>query len=476
MKNKNVKKVINKDIKFQFDTEFQENILKFTVNDNKGYQAIDLYDDYYFDLIEHQTIACALKSFSRRKKKIPSKIFLKEELRKIYLRKEFKEGLTADDKILIDRTVGKIYRSPAKDGDSILEEIIKFAQYVNFKNNIEAVDIYDFNSYEKFSKNIQKSLNIGIQLNESAGTFLVEGATKRLWDRKNRENIYPMPYWQLNRFTNAGGYYKGALFVILDKAKAFKTGFLVNIIREYMKLRKKLIVFDLENGEDSLSARFEQSIIRKNKKELLLGTHDKLLLKTLRKYKRLGVEVVIKRLPAGSTTDDFQYWIDFYYREHGLRFEYAAIDYVGLMGSKNKAEGDTDRISNAYVDVKNWAEKNNMVHIWTGHHVVRTAYKRRATKYSPDDTAKCIDIHRHVDAMFSIQQNDIEKTGNVYRLEILDQRDGPPEGTMYFWVNEEYQRVDEFSKKSLEMYLKELRSEDEMGDGTIPRKQAESHV
>lgn len=464
-------------IKFQFDTEFQENILRFTVNDNKGYQAINLYDDYYFDLIEHQVITDGIKSFCRRKKKIPSKVMLKEELRKLYLKKEYKEGLTGDDKILIDRTINKLYRTPAKDGDSILEEIIKFAQYVNMKSHVEDVDIYDYNSYERFSKNIQKALNIGLELNESAGTFLIEGIQKRLWDRKNRENIHPFPFWQMNKFTNANGYYKGSVFVILDKAKAFKTGFLVNLIRGYMRMRKKVIVFDLENGEDSLSMRFEQSLLRKNKKQLLSGEYDNALMKIARKYKRLGVEVVIKRLPAGSTTADMQYWMDFYYKEQGLKFDYAAIDYIGLMGSLKKDEDDTNRISNAYVDVKNFAEKNNLIHVWTGHHVVRGAYKRRSTKYTPDDTAKCIDIHRHVDGMFSIQQNDIEKEGNVYRLEVLDQRDGPPEGAMYFFVNEEHQRADEFTKKQLEVYLKELRGTDDMhGEGTIPKNKQESHV
>lgn len=466
----------DKSVKFQFDPEFQENILRFTVNDTKGFQALSLYDDYYFDLIEHQTIACALKSYCKRKKRIPSKVFLKEELRKLYLKKEFKDGLTEADKNLIDKLVNKLYRNPPKEGDSILEEVVKFAQYVNIKGSVEGVDIYDYNAYERFSKDIQKALNIGVQLNDSAGTFLIEGAQKRIWERKNRESVFPFPFWQMNKFTNAGGYYKGSVFVILDKAKAFKTGFLVNIARGYMRLRKKLIIFDLENGEDALSTRYEQSIVKKNKKEVLSGEYDKLILKTLRKYKRLGVEVVIKRLPAGSTTADFQYWLDFYYREYGLRFEYAIIDYIGLMGSSKKDEDDTNRISNAYIDVKNWADKNNIIHVWTGHHVVRAAYKRRSTRYTPDDTAKCIDIHRHVDGMFAIQQNDIEKEGNLYRLEVLDQRDGPPDGTMYFFVNEEWQRIDELSKKQLEVLMKELKPDNEMSDGAVPRKKVESDV
>lgn len=440
--------------KFQFTLELQQEILKYTVTDSQGYKALELYEDYYFDTIELQSIASVLKQYYKRKKRIASKVIFKEELRKFYETKEARDAIRKEDKARIEKIVNKIYMGFVREGDTILEEVVKFAQFVNLKANVEEVNLNDFSQHENFVKKIQKSISIGALGKEHIGTFLVRDAKKRLHERHSRESSLPMPFWQLNTLTNGGGYGRNSLFVILDKAKGFKTGFLANIARGYMRMRKRVIIFDLENGEENISLRFEQALLKKNKKEILSGDHDKAILKILRRYARLNVEVIIKRLPAGSTSRDLEYWLDFYYKEFGLRFEEMIIDYIGLMGSITKVEDDNHRISNAYIEVKNVAEKYNIEHTWTGHHIVRNAHQRRAKKYLPEDTAKCIDIHRHVEAMYGIQQDDSEAEGNVVRLEVLDQRDGPPSGAMFFFINEQVQRLEEFNKKSVEEYIK----------------------
>ena len=459
--------------KFQFTLELQQEILKYTVTDTQGYKALELYEDYYFDTIEFQSIAATLKQYYKRKKRVASKVILREELRKFFETKEARTAIRKEDKARIDKIVNKLYMGFVREGDTILEEVVKFAQFVNLKANIEEVNINDFSQHENFVKKIQKSISIGSEGRDHIGTFLIRDAKRRLQERQTRESSLPMPFWQLNHYTNGGGYGRNSIFVVLDKAKGFKTGFLANIARGYMRMRKRVIMFDLENGEDNLSLRFEQALIKKNKKEILSGEHDKALLKIVRRYSRLNVEVIIKRLPAGSNARDLEYWLDFYYKEFGLRFEEMIIDYIGLMGCLNEVEDDNNRISNAYIEVKNVAEKYNIEHTWTGHHIIRNAHTRRGTKYKPEDTAKCIDIHRHVEAMYGIQQDDSEAEGNVVRLEVLDQRDGPPNGAMFFFINEPIQRVEEFNKKSAEEYAKvreQVVEQDEVKEESQGRK------
>jgi hypothetical protein len=463
----------NRKTKFEFDPEFQEAILRYTVNDRDGYKALSLYKSTYFTLTEHMVIAQALENYFRAKKKIPSKIILREKLKTMLQKSDYKKLIPEKDREEVFKLLNKLYKSNVKDGAELIEEIRLFASYTRMKEATETVSLKDFGSYPNYLKKVQAAIQVGSPTIESAGTFLIRDVSARITERKYRDDYHPLPIGQLNNFTNAKGYYSGAIFTVLDKPKAFKTGFLVNVARLYMRYKKPIIIFDLENGEDSLAMRLEQSLIKKTKLELLSGDYEQKLKKEIRKYARLGCEIVIKRLYAGATEDDLQYWTDYYAKEHGLKFGYSIIDYVGLMGSKDGDTDDNSRINKAYISVKNWAERNKIIHTWTGHHVTRGAYKRRKTKYEPDDTAQCIGIHRHVDAMLAIQQSDEEEAGKVLRLEILDQRDGVQRGSSYFKYYPAQQRIDEFSKSEVEAYeavLEKLNKEENQGPDLPPRR------
>lgn len=441
--------------KFKFDINFQWSILKFTVQDKFGYKALSLYKDSYFDINEHQLIAKALKKFYLKKNRIPSDIALIEELRLLFKTKEFINAYTQIDKTNIIKKCKTLYRGIVKDGDIILDGCMKFAAYVELKKELEKVDIEDFDQYPIFSRKIQKAINTGSELKEDEGTFIVEGVRDRQHKRRAHENIFPTPFWQINNSTNGGGYTKGSVIVIIDKGKGGKTKVLINIARVYLRMRKKILYIDLENGEAAISDRVDQSIIGKTKREIISGEYDIKLQKIFRKYKRLGGEMIIKRLPALTTTaNDIQVLIDHFRNEYGITFEVLVIDYVANMGSNGNQTDDNIRISNAYIDVKNLASKNGFETIWTGHHTVRDANKRRASRYEPNDTAKCIDVHRHIDAMWGVNQNDSESNSGIIRLELVDQRDGVSEARAYFEDYPDIQRISEFSKAAIrEMHV-----------------------
>ena len=469
MKSKNTKAPS----KFQVGIDFQEKILKYIVKDQKGSKAIQLIDEDYFALLEHQLIGLALRKYFKSKNRLPKeKSILREYLRKLFLSRDLKDKLTEQDKERTNRIVSKIYKGNLKDGDDIWDSIVQFAKYVEVKNILEEADPKDFTQYENIEKQLRKAINKGSEFDEKKGLFLIADARLRQIERKSREPVNPTPFWQFNSLTNGGGYYKGAIITVLDKPKGLKTALLVNVAKGYLRLRKNVIVFDLENGEDSLGVRLEQSLSKFTKKEVLSGDKDKTILKILRKYKRFGVEIVVKRLPAYSTANDFRFWLDYYYREHGLVFQEMIVDYAGLMGSIHGRMEDEARISNAYLELKNLSEEKGFEHTWTQHHIVRAAYTRRATKYEANDTARCIEIHRHVDVLLGLNQNDQEEEGKVMRLEIIDQRDGLGHGACYFWIDEKTQRFVEFTKKQLQTYLEEVgrKSPDEPEEKKPTRK------
>lgn len=438
--------------KFQFDIDFQENLLRFTITDKDGYKMMEMYEDHYFTLIEHQVIAKTLKSYYKLKQRLPKdKSLLKERLRKLYMTKDFIDLQDQDRKSIL-KIINRLYSGPCKDGPDILDEALKFRQYIQLKHELEGIDLNNYAQYGTYSEKIRKAITFGNSIKQDSSTLLFADSRQRQADRASRDNIHPTPFWQINRLTNAGGFETGSVVCLMGPEKRFKTGLLANIGKGYLRMRKRVLFIDLENGKEGIALRFEQSLLGATKKEVLTGKHDDRFNKIARKYKRLGAEVDIKRMPAYSTTaKHIEEHMDYQYREYGLTYEVLIIDYIGLMGSLSGTKDEFQRISDAYVDCKNLGRDKKLDVIYTANHITRDGKKREESIFVSNDLAKCIDIARHVDALFGFNQSEQEKLAGVARLEVVEQRDGKPEGRAYFYMDIELQRAKEFTKQDVEI-------------------------
>lgn len=461
--------------KYKFDKDFQWSILHYTMKDKYGYKALGLYKPLYFMLVDQQVIAKGLHRYFKRHKRIPmSAATLNEELNSMFRTKEYAQSLLDDDRNRIKKKVRILYNKNVTDSPEILQKIKTFASYVEFKSALEDVNLDDFSAYEGYSKKIQKAINLGMEVEENKGRFLVAGHQDRINQRYNEEDIIPTPFRQMNRLTNAGGYTKNSLIVYADRPKRGKTWLLSNVATAYMRKKgiymkadglqssaKKIIYFDLENGETAIEVRFDQQLINKTKMEILGHEFDQDLKKIYRQFRRMGGEIHTRRMSWGSTIDDFQKVIDEIYNEYGIKFEVCIIDYAAIMGTTQPGAKDdvTKRINNVYLDLKNFAKANNFDAIHTAHHVKREAYKRRQTRYNPDDLADCIGIERHVDALYGIQQSELEEEGNVVRVEVISQRDGEQYGRIMFWANRKSQRLREFKVEEEIAYNEKMEEE-----------------
>lgn len=446
--------------KFEFGEDFQENILQYAVTDKGGYRILSLIKDYYFTLTEHQIVAAAIKDFLKKKKKIPkSKTILREYLRKFLLNKQISQLLTAEDKPKIDALVIRIYRGPVKDGEEVLELTLKFARYIELKDTIETIDLKNFDQYEGFSSRIQKSIRLGTEFKENKGTLLIENLRDRQHRRKLQDEVIPTPFRQINSLTNAGGFPRSSVIVLMGPEKEFKTGAMVNIVRSGLRLRKKILYADLENGQDNLTTRLEQSISNKTKIEIIRGEFDDVVQKYFRKYKRLGSEVDVKRFPALTTnTSTIQSYIDDQYADLGIKYDWIIIDAPHLMGSLENIKEEEQRISNVFVEIKNLVERNAFEICYCAAHTKRDAEKRFATKFVSSDIAKCMDITRTVDAIFGYNRSEVDKKLGTARLEIVDQRDGVSNGAAIFKVDYSKQRMEELSKTEVDIYYQSIKS------------------
>lgn len=459
----------NKD-KFKFGIDFQELILQYIVTDTLGFKILNFLEDSYFTILYHQIIIYVLKKYFKKNKKIPEQTYLREFLRSVYEKEKiFNTTLLLEDKEQISEIVRKIYLAPVSEPEEIVNKCVDFARYVKFKEELENVDIENFDSYEQAIGRLKTANNLGIDIQKDYGTFIVEGMKDRAYKRNASHLINPTPLVQVNKLLNSGGTPRGSVFVLIGKEKRFKTGMMINIAKGYLRMRKKVFYVDLENGEIAITTRAEQSLTKQNQETITSEAYDEKLLKLMRKYKRLGAELVVKRFPSLSTTcSDILRWLEEIERDFGIKFDAGFIDYGVLLASASGKQDEFGRISDAFLDIKNLSESKKYECIWTAAHITRQGDKNTPKKYASTDIAKCIDIPRHADAVFGLQESEEESEAGVMRMEVIEQRNGMRSGNALFWVDIKKQLATEFTLAEIKAYRQQLGDEDKPKRG--PKK------
>lgn len=460
-------------IKFSFDTEFQLEILRFIIQDKEGGLVINRIKPSYLTLIEHSLIAEALFKYYKKQKRIPSENVLRELIDELLKSKSYVDLVTKDDIPNIKKIIHNLYTLPLKDSQYIQEKVYQFSTYIEMKNLNDSFDLDNFDQYGDYSKKIEKILQRSKPKREDEPLFMIRDVAERQFKRQSEPSVIPCPFRQLNDLTNAGGYPAHSVNVILDKPKAKKTFFMVNIARGYLRMKKSVLYIDTENGKDQIMDRMIQSSINKTKKELYSGEYDKLEAKHLRKLARFKTEFIVERVPAMITDCNYIRDLILKLRAQGIDIRVLFIDYAGKLASIARDKEDFDRISNVYVDIQNLAEELDLDIVWTAHHITREGKKHRTTRYDENDISGSIAIVRNAQVIMGLNATSQEEKDNILRCELVVQRDGLPTGRALFKIDTEKQRATEFTREERKAYDNTYAEE---VDNMIKKKSKEGEV
>lgn len=439
-------------IKFSFTTEFQLEILRFLVQDKDGGLVVKRVKPSYLVLIEHSIIAEGLVKFFKKNHKVPSKNILKQEIKELLEGKNYVDLVTQEDVPNINKIIDDLYNTPLQDSEYIRDRIYQFSTYVEMKNLNESFDLENFDQYEEYSKKFDRILQNSKPKTDDEPLYLIRDLAQRQFKRKVDPDVIPSPYKQLNDLTNAGGFPSGSVLVLLDKPKAKKTFFLVNLAKGYLRMKKSVLYIDTENGKNQIMDRMIQSSINVSKKDLYTGDFDKKEASHIRKLSRFGVELVIERVPAMITDCNYIRDLIDKLRSQGINIQVVIIDYAAKLASIARDKEDFDRISNVYVDIQNLADEENLDCIWTANHITRDGAKHRETRYEENDISGAISIVRNAQGIYGLNATHQEEAEGIQRLEIVVQRDGLPFGRAVFKVDVEHQRAVELTKEQRKAY------------------------
>lgn len=440
--------------KFSFSLEFQTEILRYFIQAREGVLIMPKIKPGYFTLIEHSIIYEALHKAIKRYKRIPGQAVVIETMKAMLTSRDYVDLLTKDDIPQVTTLIKSLYSNPLKDEDIIKENIFRFHAYLEVKALNEVTDFTDFDQFEAYQEQFSKILRSSKPVTDNdEPLYMVDGTVSRQLIRKISPDVIPSPFRQLNDLTNGGGFPKGSIIVLLDKAKAKKTFMLINAARGYLAMRKNVLYVDLENGKSQIMERMVQSTLGRTKREMLTGEQDMLEKRHMRKYKRMGVEFVVEKLPAKvADANHLKALIQKVEAEKGIKVHILMLDYAAKMASISRDRDDFERISNIYIDIANLADEIGLEHIWTANHVQRSAMKRKQTRYEEDDIALCIDIIRHAQVIYGLNSTEEEEQNHIFRTEVVVQRDGKPHGRALFHMDVEKQRMKEFTREQRQKY------------------------
>lgn len=453
MKQNKVKKRLNSCDKFTFSIEFQLEVLRFLIQGKESLLYIPKIKPGYFTLIEHSILVEALIKFVKKYQRIPSEVLMIEQVKTLLGGKDYTDLVTKEDIPNIHKLISELYNKPLKDVDIVLENIHKFIAYIELKALNESMDFSDYNSYETYQAKLTKILQNSKPQKKDEPLLMVSGTAMRQLMRKVDPDVVPTPFWQLNKLGNGDGYPKNSLFVLIDRPKRRKTFALINIARGYLAMKKNVLYIDTENGKNQLMDRMIQSTLNKTKREMLTGDYDKMEQRHMRKYKRLGVEFIVERVPATiADCNTIKNLVRKLESEKGIKVHVIMIDYAAKLASISRDKDDVERINNVYIDIDNMGDELGLDAIWTAQHVTREGAKHQETRYEDNDIASAISIIRNAKCVMGLNSTQDEEEHNIMRMEVVVQRDGVPTGRVMFNMDPERQRMKEFSKEARAKY------------------------
>lgn len=440
---------------FRFTIQYQLELLKYLVQITDAVTYMDKMKSSYFTLLEHGIICETLIKAYKKHKKIPGEVVILETVKDLLNTKEYASLVLKDDLKNIESLIHEIYNKTIKDPEIIKKSLAEFIAFIELKDLNETTDFSDYQQYQKYYQKLGQIISNAEDdgRNQDQALYMVDNVIERQLQRRINPDVIPTPFKQVNALTNAGGYEAGSIAVLLDKAKAKKTFSLINVARGYLSKKKNVLYIDTENGAKSIMNRMVQSTLNKTKKDMLTGDYDEMEKRHMRKYRRLKVEFIVKRVSAlNDDANTIANIIEENEARLGIKIHVVIIDYAGKLASIRRDRDDFDRINNVYIELQNMAFDLGIEHIWTAHHITREGSKHQQTRYEENDIAGSIAIVRNAVAIWGLNSTEEEAENNIQRWEVVVQRDGLPNGRALFNIDVERQRMKEFSMEARKVY------------------------
>lgn len=444
--------------------EFQEDLIKFLVQNKEAKKYIEILEPDVFDLDNYKFVFSLLKGFFKKYKSLPSKGNLLEYFDRELKEAKYKGEDLTDTAKLVENTIRDIFIPLTANVQQIREIIIEEYQLKLMKNllieNAGKLKTANADIVKDVFKQVSDIKKLGdYDLNEEENHGLFALADFGL-SRKRQLNPSPTYLDGLNALTSVRGFYAPQLIIFMGGPKSFKTGFLINLALNYVRNGKKVYYVDCENGENRILDRFYQCMLEASWEEYNSGDLDDLHKEMVGRFKALGGDFLAEFYPAHTkSTQDVEIRLNELKMDFGWQPDIICWDYPDLMKPNDyRIKEKRLQIQAVYFDIINLQKKLGTFGLGltqVGRNASRKS-NRDETDFA-EDFGKAANAH----ASFSLERDEDEREAGVMRVVPVVQRDGVPahfKKACFVRVNEAKMLVSEISKSEWENSVLEVRT------------------
>lgn len=318
--------------------EFQELILKYLTQQPSARKYVIMLDADLFDSPVDKQLYKLLKSYSAKYNSTPSYKMFSD-----YLDVAIQKSKTPVSKEIVERLrnrLAALYVPLDGGSDYIRDRIIDYAMRKRTKDlsllMVDNIDSADEDVYTRYYTEMKKILQLregDDEFERNAGGFLFRDHEKHM-DAFEQQKIHPFFLKSINDMTAAGGFYQGQNIVFMGGAKRFKTGLLLNGAIDYAVTGTKVFYADTENGIDPLRMRLKQVLLQCTRKEVIKYREE--FSSMSEKALKFGGDLITHYFPKGSSIDDIDEVLQYYWNEYGWKPEIIFHDYGHKYRARNK--------------------------------------------------------------------------------------------------------------------------------------------
>lgn len=243
------------------------------------------------------------------------------------------------------------------------------------------------------------------------------------------QNTVPTGFSAIDHL-NGGGLAKGELGMIVAASGTGKTLVLTNLATNYTKLKYNVLFIALEELENRMILKFEQSLLRQNKSDILTGKHlnEQRFNKTQefvqKNRESFGNLFFARYSPRTVTPAKIEQLISDVVLRQGVNVDVVIIDYPELLRNPQATGNEADDGGKLFEEMRRIAQDYNVV-MWTAAQMNRTAYAAaiRTSEHMEGSLRK----KNAAELILTVNQTTEEYNAGFIRL-YADKVRNPPEG------------------------------------------------
>lgn len=331
--------------------EFQDNLLKYLFQNPEAKKYAKDLDESIFDAPMADIIFKLWKDYVKTYKAVPSKGNFIEFFDREWEGTNSQLATPELKKKALD-LIARVYSPLNGDTVFIREMIVDYAQKKLtkrlFTKNAEKINT----GSDKFFQNLAKEMAKIVRLREDTsekeanrGHFYIGEPDVAI---NQKIKAIPTRFHALNMMTSAGGFYAPQLIVFMKSAKAFGTGFMLDMVAFSLRQGRKVFYADTENGLKDIYTRLDMALLECEEKDL--PKHRSTLKRIKAEIAKRGGEFKACYFPGGTCTmDDLDAELTQLYEQTGFKPDEIYNDYIDKFVPSDKSiKENRFKIRNVY--------------------------------------------------------------------------------------------------------------------------------